>query len=390
MGKGTTQTTKENSNTNQQQQSYSPTYVQDAAKNLVATGTGMTAPFLQIPNYGVAGFTPDQLAAFDFTRNIAQQRGENTYKWFQGAREYVGDATYQPTAGYNASSFAEFMNPFQSQVIDATRATLDRDYRDRDAMLAAKYAAAGTFGGSGEALARGQAARAHGENLANITAQLNSQAFNTAAGLAYQKSQIEQQQAAAAAASEDTRRARGMQGLQMGSALESEDLQRQLLGLQALMGSGQQQQDLANQALQWPWGALSILAGLTPQDQTMMSFGQSASSGTKKTESSGGGSLLSGLMGLASLPMGGGTSLGGAVLGKAFGIGCDRAMKTDIEEIGVDEEAGLKLYAFRYKSDPKTYPKVVAPMSDEVEERFPGSTRLVAGKRIIRADRLAA
>ena len=324
LGGGTTQTTKENSNTTQQQQSYSPTYVQDAAKNLVATGTGMTAPFLQIPNFGIAGFTPDQMAGFDFARNIAQQRGENTYKWFQGARDYVGDATYKP---YEASQVTgedatALMNPFTSAVIDATRNTINRDWRDRDAALAASGAASAVRG-SGSALMRGQAARGANETLATTTAQLQSQAYDRAMQIAAQNAQMRQQadqsNAAAAAASEDTRRARGMQGLQMGSALESEDLQRQLLGLQALMGSGQQQQDLANQALQWPWGALSILAGLTPQDQTMMSFGQSASSGTKKTESSGGGSLLSGLMGLASLPMGGGATLGGSLFGKILG-----------------------------------------------------------------------
>ena len=38
------------------------------------------------------------------------------------------------------------------------------------------------------------------------------------------------------------------------------------------------------------------------------------------------------------------------------------------------------MHAFRYKGDPKTYPKVVGPMAQEVEEKFPGATQSTGGK----------
>jgi hypothetical protein len=41
----------------------------------------------------------------------------------------------------------------------------------------------------------------------------------------------------------------------------------------------------------------------------------------------------------------------------------DRRDKTDIEKLGTDEPSGLDAYAYRYKGDPKTYPKVVGPMA---------------------------
>jgi hypothetical protein len=49
----------------------------------------------------------------------------------------------------------------------------------------------------------------------------------------------------------------------------------------------------------------------------------------------------------------------------------DENMKTDIKKVGKDDETGLNLYAYRYKGDPKTYPKIVGPMAQEVEKKFP-------------------
>ncbi len=62
----------------------------------------------------------------------------------------------------------------------------------------------------------------------------------------------------------------------------------------------------------------------------------------------------------------------------------DRTMKTDIEPLGRDEE-GTMLYAYRYKNDPKTYPKVVGPMAQDIEEERPDAVRRVGGKLVVRA-----
>ena len=88
--------------------------------------------------------------------------------------------------------------------------------------------------------------------------------------------------------------------------------------------------------------------------------------------------------------------LGGANLGlKASGVGgfapatnnyyqSDRNSKTDIEKLGKDEETGLDIYSYRYKSDPKTYPKVVGPMAQDVEKKYPGFVLKVGKTRIVR------
>jgi hypothetical protein len=66
-----------------------------------------------------------------------------------------------------------------------------------------------------------------------------------------------------------------------------------------------------------------------------------------------------------------------------MGLFSDRRAKTDIEKLGKDEETGLDIYAYRYKKDPKSYPKVVGPMAQDIEKKFPGSTRDVGGHKTI-------
>ena len=64
----------------------------------------------------------------------------------------------------------------------------------------------------------------------------------------------------------------------------------------------------------------------------------------------------------------------------AFGGFSDRSMKTDITKLGKDPKTGLDMYAYRYKGDPKSYPKVVGPMAQDVEKMYPGSTERVGKK----------
>ncbi len=76
--------------------------------------------------------------------------------------------------------------------------------------------------------------------------------------------------------------------------------------------------------------------------------------------------------------------LGVAGLGAAGSLFSDRRAKTDIEFVGVDEATGLTMYAYRYASDPKTYPKVVGPMAQEVAEKYPHLVAKVGNRLVIR------
>jgi hypothetical protein len=88
---------------------------------------------------------------------------------------------------------------------------------------------------------------------------------------------------------------------------------------------------------------------------------------------------MGGLFGL------GGSLLGGAAKLATGGMFSDREDKTDIEKLGKDPETGLDSYAYRYKSDPKTYPKTVGPMAQDVEKRDPGAVRKIGGHRVVSA-----
>lgn len=63
----------------------------------------------------------------------------------------------------------------------------------------------------------------------------------------------------------------------------------------------------------------------------------------------------------------------------------DRTTKTDIEKLTDDE---IPLYAYRYKGDPKTYPKVVGPMAQDIQKKFPSAVRKIGGKLTIDVNNL--
>lgn len=126
---------------------------------------------------------------------------------------------------------------------------------------------------------------------------------------------------------------------------------------QLYQGRAQQEQNLARQNFEqtqlMPWtqlaryqGAITNLAGIIPRTTT--------TSGSTTTNT---------------VPTPWTTYAGLGIAG--LGALSDERLKTDITPIGVDAESGLMLYAFRYKGDPKHYPKVVGPMAQEVREKYP-------------------
>jgi len=98
---------------------------------------------------------------------------------------------------------------------------------------------------------------------------------------------------------------------------------------------------------------------------------------------------LAGLQAAGALGLGTGASAGMGLAGAALGFLSDRRMKTDIKRLGKDEASGLPMYAYRYKGDPKSYPKIVGPMAQDVEKRYPGATERVNGKLVIKVNSLA-
>jgi hypothetical protein len=109
--------------------------------------------------------------------------------------------------------------------------------------------------------------------------------------------------------------------------------------------------------------------------------GMGTSTGTQQSEA--------GLMDYLKLFAGGGNSSAAGMANGAsaiLGLLSDRNEKTDIKKVGTDSDTGLDLYSYRYKGDPKTYPKVVGPMAQDIEKNYPGSTVRISGKLAVRPE----
>ena len=371
-GMGTsTQKSTENSQTTY------PQWTQDAYQDTYGVGSGMLENFLRNPQYAVAGMNTDQMKGFDLARDSARNIFTNPASVAPGSP--MLNPVNASAAEMSAASVDASMNPHIQNVVDTTRNTMTRDWRDKDASLAAASAASAVRG-SGGALARGQLARGAQENIGSITAQLMSQGYDKMKAMELANAQMQQQanqsnagfqqqtalaNAGAANSMLTTGADYGLKAAQVNDQFRTNQQARELAALQQILQGGNQQQKFAQTALDVPWTALERLFGLTPKQLNSQTISQKEGESTKSPMDtiSGGIGALTGLKTL-------------------FG-GCDRSLKTDIEEIGRDEESGLPIYAFRYKSDPKTYPKAIGPMADEVEARYPGSTTLIAGKRVI-------
>lgn len=88
-----------------------------------------------------------------------------------------------------------------------------------------------------------------------------------------------------------------------------------------------------------------------------------------------------GFMDYANLFAGGGNSAISGAGNAALGLSMmsDREAKTDIKKVGKSQTTGLPIFSYRYKGDPKNYPKVVGPMAQDIEKAVPGSTERIGG-----------
>lgn len=199
-----------------------PAYVQAAQGNLLNAANGILSPYLQQQGFTTAPLNSDQTAAYDLARQLAQGAFTNpaantnaapttpTLKPVTGtsygvtptiANGYSATA-YDPT-GYDArmataaqvsgADISALMNPYIKDVVDTTGATINRAANQQQAQAAARSAAAGSFGGSRQAIQSAQISRAAGEQLASTTAQLMSAGFDKATATALANAQMRQQ-----------------------------------------------------------------------------------------------------------------------------------------------------------------------------------------------------
>jgi hypothetical protein len=158
---------------------------------------------------------------------------------------------------------------------------------------------------------------------------------------------------------------------------------------QGAMAPGMTEAQAGEYFMNYPWanmrnylGALSgttplltDVAGLQPMTSNVGTT-TTQSEGTPWTQFAG---LGIGGLSLFGAPAGGTSAISG--LSSALGglsFLSDERLKTDIEPVG--DWRGLPIYSFRYKGDPKSYPKVVGPMAQDVQKVAPEMVGQVGGK----------
>lgn len=94
------------------------------------------------------------------------------------------------------------------------------------------------------------------------------------------------------------------------------------------------------------------------------------------------GGLGSAIGGLWGTGLAGGGTVGSTIM-SALPFLSDVREKTDIQPIGVDHDSGIPFYAFRYRGDPKHYPKVVGPIAQEVAAIRPELVHEINGRLFV-------
>lgn len=244
-----------------------PQYQESAYKDLFSAGRqAASLPFVPYTGPMVAGFSPDQLAAFEATRGLF------------GETQAFSPVSQLQELAQAPLDIGAYMSPYQEAVIDpALRGIQERqDIAQQQAQEAALKA--GAFGGSRGTILESEAQRPYIQQAADTEAQLRQAGFEQAAQLAAQQ-----------------------QAFQAG--LLGDLYGQQLQGLGMLSGIGGQQQALQQQALGAARGEFERALGYPAQQLNLLReavTGVPSMQGTYQRQKMGPGDYLSTLFGLFS------------------------------------------------------------------------------------------
>lgn len=287
------------------------------------------------------------------------------------------------------TDLSKYLNPYTNEVVDKSMADLDNSRLKSLNDNASRASAAGAFGGSRSAIVDAVTNSETARQSGLLSSQLRSDAYDKATGLATtdlnRAFQGDTTNAAnnltAAQANESNKLAAGGLVLNAGTTLgqlAGSQQQAYLSDAAALAGAGGAAQGREQQkldALRAEWDLLQghdkdalnlrlASLGMTPYSTTQ------TTDGTTTKESSGGTDWAT-------------TILGGVKAISGLASLSDDNMKEDITKLGEIPDKGLNAYAFRYKGDPKTYPKSIGLMASEVEKVMPDAVSKVNGVRFV-------
>ena len=307
----------------------------------------------------IAGFSPEEVAAQEGLKSLVGTQAPLQQEAINMARGQAREFTPETAQQY--------MSPYLRTALDAQKAQAQRQYESiKQPEFEASAVAAGGMSGLGSRAAV-QAAEMDSNQqrmLADIEAIGQQKAFEAA------EQSFRDQTSRERTAGQDL--LRGSAEAFAGGVKEQ--------GLLTVIG--EQKRDLSQSALDEAY--LKYVTEQQFPEQQLARY-QSSIYGnpllaqpsynktTTGTEAGGGPGLGKTLLGMA------GTAVG---IGKYMGLS-DERVKTDITPIGMDDSTGLQMFAYRYKGDPKSYPKVVGPIAQDVEQKYPEAVGEVNGFKTI-------
>lgn len=350
---------------------------------LVADQSALTHAGISAINSTAGALQPNAAQPLNYGQGLIQNNGLTSgYDQPMGIYGNVAQAAGQPTAsatnlGGMASGADAGKNPYLLQML--------QDNADRISnRVNSSMSGAGRYGsfGHGDALAR---------SITSANAPILSSAYeNDRNRMLSASGQIDASNNAAQATQMGA--ASGLTGIQNFGQQNAANwasmipqLQQsafapgqQLLGLGGMQDAFHQRQidaqrQLFEQQQQMPWTQLGRFSGAVSGLSPLMA-NAGTTTGSATTEQQTPWTQYAGL-GLA-----------------AAGMLSDRNEKTDIKKLGEDEKTGLGIYAYRYKDDVAKHgrgiPKIVGPMAQDIESKYPGSTVRVGGKMVVKPEAL--
>tara|TARA_B100001059_G_C17826307_1_gene581586 strand:+ start:1382 stop:2263 length:882 start_codon:yes stop_codon:yes gene_type:complete len=264
--------------------------------NVVKGGESITSPSYMagapVPVANVAPTSDVLSQATGLVANAATQMPDYFGQGvgaLQGAQSAIGNAmatTAQTTGAYDPQSYQQFMNPYQSEVIDEYTKEMQRQFDISGQGRAAQAIGAGAFGGGREGVVEAEAQRGFQDQLGKGISGLLASGYQSAQ---QQAQQTFQNQQAARQAAAGLQLAGGELGQGIGQMYGTFGVQApgatgQLATTLSQLGVTEQQaqqaqfnQEQANQMARFmqPYQALQFQSGLVSQFPTLPALPQS-------------------------------------------------------------------------------------------------------------------
>lgn len=260
---------------------------------------------------------------------------------------------YGQTAG--PLDINQFLNPYTSEVEKNSINNANTALTQHLADISSNAQKAGAFGGSRFGVQQGVAQAEGARGIGDLTAQLRKQGVDFATQTALADRTGRQ---AAAGGLLSTAGARGAQTTS---------------DVGALLGAGQQEQGQRQRVIDAAMQKFSEMTGY-PVEQLNIRLAALGMSPYGKTETGTKTSSTETPMDWAT------TGLGVIKSLPALLAMSDRNTKTDIKKL---TDGDIPMYSYRYKGDPKSYPKVVGPMAQDIEKKYPSAIKKVGRYKTI-------